>query len=260
MCTGFTRRGRDIITGFNFDVNNSGMDYCPVIEKDRVFFGMRMSPEILAMMPPAARPKNGIRLIQGVSAGGHVAGQLMNLHFSKIPEIFEPDVLATDFLTDMFVTDRFVTDRYSCKQLTELLEKRQVYNITEKTGTPVTLHGLFTDPEGNIVFVEPGNGYAVIREKYFTVTNFSILEHPLDMSEDQFSFYGVDRYRKSLSILKNSTDDFSAADGLNLLNAVKETGEWGTRFSFVYSKNEDTVYYCTEGDFDHVQVHNFSKG
>ena len=252
MCTGFTRRGKDIITGFNFDMNIGGMDYCPVVEKDRVFLGMRLSQEVLAMMPQAVRPKNGIRLIQGVSAGGHVAGQLMNLNFSKLPESFMPDMLTNDLLTDMFVTDK-----YTCGQLTELLATRQVYNIPGNTGTPVALHSLFTDPEGNTVFVEPGNGYAVIREKYFTVTNFSILEQPLDLNDDQFGFYGVDRYRKSLSILRNSTDDFSVADGLKLLNEVKQTGEWGTRFSFVYSKNEDTVYYCAEGDFNHVEVHHF---
>ena len=254
MCTAFTRRGKDIITGFNFDMNIGGMDYCPVIEKDRVYLGMRFSPEILAMMQPSIRPKNGIRLIQGVSAGGHVAGQLMNLNFHKIPKKYEPDMLTNDFLTDMFVTDR-----YSYKQLKELLESKQVHNIPDDTGTPTALHSLFTDPEGNIVFVEPGNGYAVIRERYFTVSNFSILEPPLDLNVDRFGFYGVDRYRKSLNILKNSTDDFSAADGLKLLNEVKQTGEWGTRFSFVYSKNDDTVYYCTEGDFNHVRAHRFSE-
>lgn len=252
MCTGFTRRGKDIITGFNFDMNIGGMDYCPVVEKDRVFLGMRLPQEVLAMMSQAIRPKNGIRLIQGVSAGGHVAGQLMNLNFSKVPEPFIPGMLTNDLLTDMFVTDK-----YTCGQLTELLANRQVYNIPGDNGTSVALHSLFIDPDGNTVFVEPGNGYAVICEKYFTVTNFSILEQPLDLNDDQFGFYGVDRYRKSLSTLRNSTDDFSVVDGLKLLNEVKQTGEWGTRFSFVYSKNEDTVYYCTEGDFDHVKVHHF---
>lgn len=254
MCTGFTRKGKDTITGFNFDMNIGGMDYCPVIEKDRVFLGMRFSPEVLAMMPPEIRPRNGIRVIQGVSAGGHVGGQLMNLKFDKIPEKYEPGMLTNDLMTDLFVTER-----YSCRQLTNLLEKQTVCNVPADTGTPVALHSLFVDPEGNAVFVEPGNGYAVIREKYFTVTNFSILETPLDLNEDQFGFYGVDRYRKSLGILKNSTDDFSVADGLKLLNEVKQTGEWGTRFSFVYSKNEDTVYYCMEGDFDHVQAHHFAE-
>lgn len=233
-------------------MNIGGMDYCPVIEKDRVYLGMRMSPEVLLMMLPEVRPKNGIRLIQGVSAGGYVGGQLMNMNFSKSPEMFESDMLTIDMLADSFVTEK-----YSCEQLTELLQKREVYNIPGVSGNSIALHSLFIDPEGNIVFVEPGNGYAVIRESYFTVTNFSILEHPLDLDEQQFGFYGVDRYRKALNILKNSTDDFSALDGLKLLNEVKQTGEWGTRFSFVYSRNEDTVYYCTEGDFDHVQVHSF---
>ena len=254
MCTAFVRKGKDIITGFNFDMNIGGMDYCPVIEKDRVFLGMRLSPEILEMMPAAVRPKNGIRLIQGVSAGGHVAGQLMNLNFSKAPAIYEPDMLTNDLLTDMFVTDG-----YSGSQLMKLLEQRQVYNIPGDTGISVALHSLFVAPDGSIVFVEPGNGYAVIREKYFTVTNFSILESPLDLNEEQFGFYGVDRYRKSLSMLKNSTDDFTVADGLRLLNEVKQTGEWGTRFSFVYSKNENSVYYCTEGQFDCVKVHHFAQ-
>ena len=253
MCTGFVRKGKDIITGFNFDMNIGGMDYCPVIEKDRVFLGMRFSPQVLDMMPTAIRPKNGIRLIQGVSAGGHVAGQLMNMNFSKIPAAFEPDMLTNDMLTDLFVTDR-----YSGSQLVELLGKRQVCNIPGDNGTSVALHSLFIDPDGNIVFVEPGNGYAVIREQYFTVTNFSILEPPMDLNEEQFGFYGVDRYRKSLNILKNSTDDFTVADGLKLLNEVKQTGEWGTRFSFVYSKNEDSVYYCTEGQFDCMKVHHFA--
>ena len=254
MCTGFTRKGKDIITGFNFDMNIGGMDWCPVIEGDRLYLGMRFSPEVLAMMPPAIRPKNGIRLIQGVSAGGHAAGQLMNQNFTKVPERLEPDMLTIDL-----VTDRFVTDGYSCKQLTELLEKRPVYNIPAETGTPVAIHSLFVDPEGNTVFAEPGNGYAVIRERYFTVTNFSVLEPPIDLNGDRFGFYGVDRYRKSLGILKNSTDDFSVFDGLKLLNEVKQTGEWGTRFSFVYSKREDTVYYCENGDFEHVRVHRFSE-
>ena len=254
MCTGFVRKGKDIITGFNFDMNIGGMDYCPVIEKDRVFLGMRFSPEILEMMPAAVRPKNGIRLIQGVSTGGHVGGQLMNLNFSKVPAVFEPEMLTIDLLTDMFVTNRF-----SGSQLVKLLEKKQVCNIPGNSGTSVALHSLMVDPEGNIVFVEPGNGYAVIRERYFTVTNFSILEPPMDLNEEQFGFYGVDRYRKSLNILKNNTDDFTVSDGLKLLNEVKQTGEWGTRFSFVYSRNEDSVYYCTEGQFDCVKVHRFAQ-
>ena len=257
MCTAFVRKGKDIITGFNFDMNVGGIDYCPVIEADRVFLGMRFPQEAMDAMPPFIRMKNGVRLVQGVSAGGSVAGQLCNMDFFKSPAAFSENMLTIDQLTD-----DFVTEHYSFGQLRNILETREITNIPGAAGDPsvpepMALHSLFVDPEGNIVFVEPGNGYAIIKEKYFTVTNFSILELPLDLNEDKFGYYGVDRYRKSLNILKNSTDDFSAADGLKLLSEVKQTGEWATRFSFVYSRNENTVYYCTEGDFENVKVHRF---
>lgn len=259
MCTAFVKKGKDIITGFNFDMNAGGMDYCPVIEDDRVFLGMRFPPEASAVLPPSIRIRNGVRLIQGVSAGGHVAGQLCNMDFDKVPSSFAADMLTIDQLTD-----DFVTERQNAPELRRILETREVVNIPndgkDAAGVPpLALHSLFVDPEGNIVFVEPGNGYAVIREKYFAVTNFSILEPPLDLDDAKFGYYGVDRYRKALGILRDSGDDFSAADGLALLRAVKQTGEWGTRFSFVYSRNENTVYYCTEGDFGNISTHRFAR-
>lgn len=256
MCTAFVRKGKDIITGFNFDMSLSGISYCPVIEADRVFVGMRLPQEVADTLPPFVRMKNGVRLIQGVSAGGCVGGQLGNMDFFKTPAAFEKNMLTIDQLTD-----DFVTERYSFEQIKNALETRNVTNIPNVPGAagpePMALHSLFVDAEGNIVFVEPGNGYAIIKEKYFTVTNFPILEVPLDLNEEKFGYYGVDRYRKSLNILKSSTDDFSAADGLKLLDEVKQTGEWATRFSFVYSRNENTVYYCTDGDFTNVTTHRF---
>ena len=253
MCTAFFRKGKDVITGFNFDMDEGGLAYIPVIEEDRVFLGLRLPPDILAMMPPAIRPKNGVRLIQGVSAGGHIAGQLCNQNCGKVPQALDEGMVTVDCLTDSFVTERMGT-----AQLIRLMETRIITNIPGAPGMePLALHSLLVSPDGNAVFVEPGNGYAVIREDYFTVTNFSLLEPPLDLNEDRFGYYGVDRYRKSLGILKNSTEDFSVADGLALLKAVRQTGTWATRFSFVYSRNENAVYYCTGGDFDRVRVHRF---
>lgn len=249
MCTAFVKKGKDIIVGFNFDMNVGGMDYCPIIEKDRVMLGMRLPDDVLSSLPDFVRIKNGIRLIQGVSSGGNVAGQLCNMDFNKIPKEVTDQMVTIDQ-----VTDDFVTEHQSCSDILNIMEK---YNVTNIPNNPLALHSLFVDPKGNVVFVEPGNGYAVIKENYFTVTNFSILEAPLDLTDDKAGYYGVDRYRTSLNILKNSTEDFDVSDGLSLLESVKQTGEWGTRFSFVYSYNENAVYYCVEGDFRDVKRQQF---
>ena len=257
MCTAFVRKGKDIITGFNFDMNVGGIEYVPVIEQNRAGLGMRFPADVVAAMPPSIKMKNNVRLIQGASSGGYVGGQLCNMGIAKAPLSYEDGMLTIDQLTDSFVTDHILKD-----QLMNILETRNVVNIPnnpedDPSLRPLALHSLLVDPDGNILFVEPGNGYAVIKEQYFTVTNFPILELPPDLREDRFGYYGVDRYMKSLQILQNSADDFSVSDGLELLKEVKQTGTWATRFSFVYSRNENAVYYCLEGDFSHVVRHSF---
>lgn len=257
MCTAFVKKGKDTIVGFNFDMNVGGMDYCPIIEADRIGLGMRLPSEALKNMPKGIDVGDGIRMIQGVEAGGYVGGLLCNMDFSKRPEVPFPGILTIDQLEN-----DFLNQKYSYESLKEILDHHAVMNlpdyVEQLTGTkPLALHGMFVGPEGKIVFVEPGNGYAVINEDYFTVTNFSILECPLDLDNEKFGYYGVDRYRKSLSVLKESSQDFSVEDGLNLLDAVKQTGNWGTRFSFVYSFNENAAYYCLEGEFDKVTRHPF---
>ena len=60
-----------------------------------------------------------------------------------------------------------------------------------------------------------------------------------------------------MDILRNSTDDFSVQDGLHLLREVKQEGNWATRVSFVYSANENAVYYALERNFDQANRHQF---
>ena len=55
-----------------------------------------------------------------------------------------------------------------------------------------------------------------------------------------------------MDILKSSERNFGYNDMLKLLKELKQDGRWGTRISFVYSKNENAVFYCLNGDFDNV--------
>ena len=85
------------------------------------------------------------------------------------------------------------------------------------------------------------------------------MELPEDFTPENFGYYGKDRYDTALSVLRHSGDDFSVQDGLRLLDAVKQTGQWGTRVSFVYSGNEQAVYYALEHDFTDIRKHCFAK-
>ena len=121
----------------------------------------------------------------------------------------------------------------------------------------LSFHSLIADKEGHIMILEPGNGYSVIQEKYAVLSNFAVLEPPADFEPSKFVYYGKDRYDKAMNILRDSTDDFSVQDGLHLLKEVKQEGNWATRVSFVYSANENAVYYALERNFDQVKRHQF---
>lgn len=56
---------------------------------------------------------------------------------------------------------------------------------------------------------------------------------------------------------QKKTKKFSIEDALNLLKECKQDGKYGTKVSFVYSKNENRVYYCLNGDFDTILIHKF---
>ena len=57
------------------------------------------------------------------------------------------------------------------------------------------------------------------------------------------------------AVLHESGSDFSVSDALALLSDVKQEGKWATRVSFVYSRNENAVYYFPNGDGTMLERH-----
>ena len=55
----------------------------------------------------------------------------------------------------------------------------------------------------------------------------------------------------------NNRNSISYIDALDLLKKVAQTGKWATRLSFVYSRNNNTIYYCFNGNFNNIQEHKF---
>lgn len=147
------------------------------------------------------------------------------------------------------LTDRYIKEKYSYDDVLNIVKTKTIVNIPRNS-----MHSLIADKFGHILLAEPEYGYKEITEIYAVITNFLLL-----IEIDKFEpWFGKDRYDKALSILSASNDDFSGIDGINLLKEVAQDGEWATRVSFVYSKNNNCVYYVLNRDYSNIQVHRFN--
>lgn len=261
MCTAFVRYGNDYICGFNMDINVEAFDWQLLMDEKQFAVAMNVKteasdffPEGVAIPTEYTDYDGGILRLHGVNRQGYFANQLNNMHFSKAS--FEIDKNCVPLY---HLADAFIRGKYSLRKVEALARKKKVTNLPRGiVDIPdMGMHSLMSDGSGQILVVEPGNGVAALSEKYAVMTNFAVLELPGDFSPENFGFYGKDRYDTALRILRRSDDNFSVQDGLALLDAVKQTGRWGTRISFVYSGNENAVYYTLEHDFQNVQKHCF---
>ena len=264
MCTAFVKYGKDYICGFNMDINIAAFDWKLLMDEHVFAVTLSMAkgysgmvPEGVTVPPEYMDCENGILRLHGVNRNGNFGNQLNNMRFSKAP--FE---ISDRCVPLYYLVDSFIRGKHTIQEIEHYTRTKKVVNLP---AGPVDIpdkgmHSLLSDADGHIMVIEPGNGYAVLSDRYAVMSNFAVLELPGDFTPENFGYYGKDRYDTALSILRNSDADFSVQDGLQLLDAVKQTGEWGTRVSFVYSENEKAVYYTLEHDFTNIMKHCFSPG
>lgn len=230
MCTAIARKGKDILYGFNLD-----------IDPDMWHFDLYKTKRVFSVGITAGRTTY---YTHGVNRDGHFANvPYMNGEVFPVPKGMRRERL--DLLTD-----RYLRGKYSFADVEEILRTKAL------TGVPAaTLHSLIGDREGNLRIVEPGYGIQTVTESYAVLTNFPVLTALPDYSNP---FYGKDRYDRAVSVLRDSGEDFSVSDALSLLKSVCQDGQWGTRVSFVYSVNENAVYYFLNGDDSRIETHRFA--
>lgn len=261
MCTGFVRRGKDVIVGFNMDINVEALEYQVYAEPDKFYIGAdckEIEAELTKIpgLSECYQLENHVRKIHGINSNGNFGNQLNNMDFHKAPFMVGTNVVSIDQIIDDYISGKISFD-----QIVSIAQEKEITQIPKgAVDIPsIAFHSIITDKAGRIMILEPGNGYSIIKEKYAVLSNFPILELPGDFSEDRFGYYGKDRYDTAMNMLRESTDDFDVKAALKILESVKQVGRWGTRVSFVYSNNENAVYYCLEGQFNQIQKHSFKK-
>ena len=258
MCTGFVYKGRDLIYGFNMDIHPEAFTWEITAGKDAFHVSIRASvPGGHTDLPEGYADFTGNRLrIHGVTAKGVFAAQLNSMGSSEAPFAVSRDAYPL-----YGIVDSLLSGRMTVKEAEQIAGSKRLVNMPSgKVDIPdISMHSLIADAEGNVLLLEPGNGYARLFGHYAVLSNFPLLVLPLDLNDGQAGYYGLDRYETASRMLAGADDGFTAEDGLKLLHAVRQTGHWATRVSFVWSKNENAVYYAVENDFEHVKRHAFGR-
>lgn len=165
MCTAFVRKGKDIIFGFNMDINEDAFTYDIYATENYFCIGcpadMRVLGSINCKLPSFYRITDGIRKIHGVNSRGVFTSCLNNMNFRKAPFRMEKKVCSIDQLTD-----DLISGRRSLKDVQRFAEEKEIVTIpTGAVDVPnPEFHSLSADSSGRIMILEPGCGYAVINE------------------------------------------------------------------------------------------------
>lgn len=229
MCTAIVHKGNDLICGFDLDIDPAVWNYS--LHKTKYLFAVGITVG------------KTTHYVHGVNADGHFGNvPYMNGAVFPVPHGVKRERID-------LMNERYIRGKYSFADIEELLRTKTAVNIPA-----ATMHSLIADANGDLLIVEPGYGVKKVGENYAVLTNFPTLTTLDDYSNP---FYGKDRYDKALSVLSRADASFSVEDALRLLYETRQEGPWGTKISFVYSRNENAVFYFLNGDFAHIRTHTF---
>ena len=233
MCTRFVYRGNDMITGFNFDIDLSVWKHKVMEERERFYIGI-------------LRPDGAYHSYHGVNQNGNV-GTLLYVHGNPAGSYQK----GREFMTIADLTEQFIKAQISFDDVLQIAKSKKIVYAPD-----ATMQAMLSDVQGRTLVIEPGIGYREEQSKYSLITNYSLMKPE---STKDFIVSGDDRYERALLLLDNYKNQFSLSDAFELLYAVRQEGAWATRVSFVYSVNEQTVYYVENNNFDYIRKFKFLR-
>lgn len=232
MCTRFTSNGKNIITGFNFDIDLSEWEHKVFKEDDRFYIGIK-------------RPDNQYHSFHGINRNGNV-GTLLYVHGNENASFC--DSVSCYTIADL--TENFIKGKITFDDALEIVKTKKIVYAPD-----ATMQAMLSDKSGRVLIVEPGIGYKIEKEKYSLITNYSVLKPEMTRP---YILPGDDRYEVADKMLKKFENHLFVPNAFEILKAVRMEGLWATRVSFVYSINENKVYYTLNNDFENIMEYSFS--
>lgn len=230
MCTSFIWRKDEKLIGMNFD--NNGMKYS--VNKTEDWFVVYVDGG-RGKYPSFGVSKNGKffnnLLVDSNGKGNYRRPSNKVTHTTK---------LVTDILSGVISLDDF----------NEYLSKTEVVNTPDHS-----CHNMIIDDKDNVWIIEPGRGciYSPAEEsKYYVMSNESIIDMRNRNVESGCTRYGAIKHSLEAYEHLNVEKAFDV-----LAKAFQKEGEWVTELSFVYSKEENKVYYCFNGNIENIELYEY---
>ena len=227
MCTCFVNRGNDLIIAMNFD--NNGMKF-ELNTKTPKSFVVDVNTDF------GKQPSFGISPEKIF---------VNNLYMDSNGKGLYKRTGKTRTLTTYLVKD-ILEGKLNQNDLNDYLDKMEIVNAPN-----LCTHNLIADKKGNVWIIEPGRGNIknmANKSQYYIMTNFSLIDYN---EGKKYTDCGIDRYNEVKDNLKK-VKNLSIKKAFEILEKVKQTGEWKTDFSMVYSKNENKVYYCYNSEYKNI--------
>lgn len=228
MCTSFMFRGNDTLIAMNYDNSGKKLKLAPY--REDLFM-------VTQYVYGKVRPLFGIRS-DGIMVNQQVVNECEAGKFR-----IGLKVLHTAAFLKRILTQKKVKKDFS------------KYLATHKIVSPpkYSLHMLIACADKPSYIIEPGRGTIQYPadKRYIAMSNCPVCDF---QKTGTWEGFGVDRQLKVEEVLQKAPDSFGVKDAFKLLEAVHQTEElWTTEFSFVYSYNENKVYYCYDHKFDEIE-------
>ena len=234
MCTGFIKKGRDIVFGFNMDLPDGLWDFRVCPKKDMFYVGIRVNGKLCK--------------IHGVNA----KGQFADMPYMNAPECGKYRRGREYRRLDLLVND-YIAGKLDYQDLRRITETKRIVNVPA-----CSMHTLFGDGEGHMLLVEPGFQAVELTGDHSVISNFPILDRPENRDPAYAAWYGEDRYRTAEELLARSDEAFGLPEAMRVLEAVSQSQNAPTRVSFVYSVRTRTLRYALERNFKDAKEYRLS--
>ena len=189
-------------------------------------------------------PDNKYHSFHGINQNGNI-GTLLYVHGNENAKYCDNECGYT--IADF--TEDFIKGTLSFDDALEVVKKKKIIYAPD-----TTMQAMFSDKNGRVLMIEPGIGYRLEKERYSVMTNYSVLNPE---TTKPYILLGDNRYEVAKDMLEKCGDDLSVSDAFYILKSVRQEGLWATRVSFVYSVNENKVYYVLGNDFKNIAEYQF---